>query len=90
VGAIAGLITGGTLALTAILASIALPDLTGWPAALLSQPAAWAMPTALLTMVVVSLLTARRVRPDVGRIMVRLHTPEAVPVTRSWTARSSR
>ena len=90
VGAIAGLVTGGTLALSAILASIAMPDLTGWPAALLSQPAAWAMPTSLLTMVMVSLATARRLRPDVGRIMVRLHTPEAVPVNRSWTARSIR
>ncbi|MDQ1247177.1 MAG: hypothetical protein QG597_1547 [Actinomycetota bacterium] len=89
-GAIAGLVTGGTLALTAILTAIAMPQLTGWPAALLSQPAAWAMPTSLLTMIAVSLLTRHRLRPDVGRVMVRLHTPEAVPVHRSWTARSSR
>ncbi len=87
VGAIAGLITGGTLAVAAILTAIALPDLTGWPSALLSQPAAWALPVSAATMVVGSLLTRRRVRPDVGRIMVRLHTPEAVGVNRSWTAR---
>jgi Na+(H+)/acetate symporter ActP len=89
-GAIAGLITGGTLAVAAILTAIALPGLTGWPSALLSQPAAWALPVSAATMIVVSLLTRRRVRPDVGRIMVRLHTPEAVGVNRTWTARSSR
>lgn len=90
VGAIAGLVTGGTLAVAAILTATFWKDLTGWPSALLSQPAAWALPVSLTTMVVVSLLTPRRLRPDVGRVMIRLHTPESVGVSRSWTARSSR
>lgn len=89
-GAAAGLVLGGLLATTAILVSTLLPGLTGWPAALLSQPAAWAMPVALFTMVGVSRMTAHRIAPGVQRIMIRLHTPESVGVQRSWTARGSR
>jgi Na+(H+)/acetate symporter ActP len=90
VGAAAGLAVGGTLALGAILVSIGRPDLTGWPAALLAQPAAWAMPTALLTMVLVSRTTQHRLRPGVNRMMIRLHTPESAQLRPSWTARRSR
>ncbi len=90
VGAAAGLVVGGGLALTGILLSLALPGLDGWPDAILSQPAAWAMQTALLTMVVVSRATKHRVRADVGRIMIRLHTPESVRLQRTWTARGRR
>ena len=50
VGAAGGLVLGGALSLGAIVVSSAGTDLTGWPAALLSQPAAWVMPLALLTM----------------------------------------
>lgn len=89
-GAAAGLVLGGLLATTAILVSMLLPGLSGWPAALLSQPAAWAMPAALITMVVVSRLTAHRITPGVERIMVRLHTPESVAVQRTWTAKGAR
>ena len=42
------------------------------------QPAAWAVPLALAVTVSVSLATRRRVPADIGRIMVRLHAPEAV------------
>jgi len=89
-GAAAGLLVGGVLAITAIAVSTLMPGLTGWPAALLSQPAAWAMPTAFATMVVVSLRTPHRVTAGVERIMVRLHTPETVGVQRTWTARGMR
>jgi Na+(H+)/acetate symporter ActP len=90
VGAAAGLVLGGVLASAAIAASTLLPDLTGWPAALLSQPAAWSMPAALFTMVLVSKRTTHRIKPGVERIMIRLHTPEAVGVQRTWTARGQR
>jgi Na+(H+)/acetate symporter ActP len=90
VGAAAGLVLGGVTASAAIVVSTALPEMTGWPAALLSQPAAWAMPVAMATMVIVSLRTAHRMTPGVDRIMIRLHTPEAVGVRRSWTARGLR
>jgi Na+(H+)/acetate symporter ActP len=89
-GAAVGLVLGGSLAVGAIALSTARPDLTGWPAALLAQPAAWAMPAALATMVVVSRATARRLHPGVSRIMIRLHTPESARVRHSWSARGSR
>jgi Na+(H+)/acetate symporter ActP len=86
VGAAAGLILGGAAASTAIVISTLVP-LTGWPAALLSQPAAWAMPLSLATMVVVSRRTQHRLPAGVDRIMIRLHTPESVGVRRTWSAR---
>jgi Na+(H+)/acetate symporter ActP len=89
-GAAAGLVLGGGLAVGAIGVSTALPDLTGWPEALLAQPAAWAMPAALLTMVLVSRATQHRLHPGVSRIMIRLHTPESAHLRQSWTARGSR
>ena len=87
VGAIAGLLVGGTLSVAAISVATAVPSLQGWPAALLAQPAAWVLPLALGTMVVGSLATPGRRPPDVNRIMVRLHTPETVAVDRSTTGR---
>ncbi len=89
-GAAAGLVLGGSLALGAITISTAMPGLTGWPAALLAQPAAWAMPAALATMVLVSRATAHRLDPSVARIMIRLHTPEEARLRPDWTARGLR
>lgn len=86
VGAAAGLLLGGTAASAAIVVST-LVELTGWPAALLSQPAAWAMPLSLATMVIVSRRTQHRLPAGVDRIMIRLHTPESVGVRRTWTAK---
>ncbi len=89
-GAAAGLLVGSVLALSALAISTAMPSATGLPAALLAQPAAWAMPLAFLTMVAVSLATRDRLQPGVSRIMIRLHTPESVSVKRTWTARGPR
>ncbi|MGB7981749.1 MAG: cation acetate symporter [Candidatus Nanopelagicales bacterium] len=88
-GAAAGLVVGGGLAVGAITAATAL-ELRGWPDALLAEPAAWAMPIALLSMVVVSRATAHRLHPGVARIMIRLHTPEAARLQPTWTARGNR
>ncbi len=81
-GALWGLGVGGATSSTAVLATIVglpVPDLV---AVLLQQPAAWTMPLAFGVMVVVSRLTRDRVPSDVGRVMVRLHTPEGVQVER--------
>lgn len=75
VGALAGLLSGGVLATTAVLLTL-VTDRHGWAGALLAQPAAWTVPIAAATTVVVSLLTPRRVPSDVARTMVRLHAPE--------------
>jgi Na+(H+)/acetate symporter ActP len=83
-GAGAGLVVGGGLASAAILTTmIARPD-PGWADALLSQPAAWSVPIAFLTMVVVSRLTARRLPAEVGSKMVSMHTPEALGLGRNY------
>jgi Na+(H+)/acetate symporter ActP len=81
-GAVAGLLVGGGLAVTAVLVTLVAGPLPGWPGALLAQPAAWTMPAAVVTMVTVSLLTSRQVPAGVTRIMVRLHTPESMDLDR--------
>jgi Na+(H+)/acetate symporter ActP len=75
-GAAAGVLAGGGAALLAVLVTVAGPPLTGWPAALTAQPAAWTVPLAFAVMVAGSLLTRGRVPADVGPTMLRLHAPE--------------
>lgn len=81
-GALAGLGVGGVLSGIAVVDTLAGTERTGWVDALLAQPAAWTVPAAFLTMIVVSLLTPRRRPVGVRRFLVRLHTPEAVPLDR--------
>jgi Na+(H+)/acetate symporter ActP len=88
-GAAAGLLAGGGLAGTAVLATVfGLAD-GGWPEALLAQPAAWTVPTTFAVMVGVSLATRARVPADIGRTMLRLHTPEALDLPRAATRAAS-
>ncbi len=82
VGAITGLLVGGALSGGAVIDTLLENPHSGWTATLLAQPAAWTVPIAFATMIGVSLLTQRRVPPNVGRTMVRLHTPEAVELDR--------
>jgi Na+(H+)/acetate symporter ActP len=77
-GAAAGVVVGGGTALLAVLTTVAGPALSGWPAALINQPAAWTVPLAFLVMASVSVLTRRRVPPDVGLTMLRLHAPDVL------------
>jgi Na+(H+)/acetate symporter ActP len=77
-GAAAGILAGGGAAVAAVLLTVLGPPLTGWPATLVAQPAAWTVPLAFLVMVAVSLLTSRRVPGDVGATMLRLHAPESL------------
>jgi Na+(H+)/acetate symporter ActP len=82
VGAISGMLLGGALSGGAVVLTLVDDTETGWVGALVSQPAAWTVPTAFATMVVVSLLTPSRIPAHVSRTMVRLHTPEAVELDR--------
>jgi Na+(H+)/acetate symporter ActP len=77
-GAFAGLVLGGLLATVAVSVTLIGGNRRGWTGALLEQPAAWAVPLSLLTMLGVSVLTRHRVRADVARVMVRLHAPESL------------
>jgi cation/acetate symporter len=81
-GAVAGLLVGGLGSGAAVAWTLSTSASSGWSAALLGQPAAWAVPASLATMVVVSRLTRASVPAHAGRFMVRLHTPEAVELER--------
>jgi cation/acetate symporter len=82
VGAVAGLVVGGIGSGSAVGYTLLRPDSTGWDSVLLGQPAAWSVPSALVTMVVVSMLTRSRVPGHTARFMVRLHTPETLTLDR--------
>ncbi|WP_147918598.1 cation acetate symporter [Ruania zhangjianzhongii] len=85
VGAMAGLIVGGGAATFAVGATIVTGSSTTAAGAFLAQPAAWTVPLAFITMVVVSLLTPNRRPRGLWRTMVRLHTPENLALNRgSW------
>ncbi|KRF37301.1 sodium/solute symporter [Nocardioides sp. Soil805] len=81
-GAVAGLLVGGIGSGAAVGWTLLTSATTGWAAVLLGQPAAWSVPAALATMVVVSRATRSRIPAHAGRFMVRLHTPEAVDLER--------
>ncbi|WDZ85918.1 cation acetate symporter [Micromonospora cathayae] len=78
VGAAAGILTGGGAAVAAVLVTVLGPPLTGWPATLIAQPAAWTVPLAFTVMVAVSMASRRRAPSDVATTMLRLHTPESL------------
>ena len=77
-GALAGILAGGGAAAAAVLMTVIGPPLHGWPATLVAQPAAWSVPLAFTVMAIVSKMTRRRVPPDVGGMMLRLHAPDAL------------
>lgn len=80
-GAMAGLVTGGALALSATTLTVFGVTSSaggGWLGALLAQPAAWTVPIAFAVAVVVSMATPGSVPRGTSRTMVRLHVPEDV------------
>ena len=93
-GAAAGMLAGGLLALTGIsltsFSDLKWIDLTGFWAAhpllriLCEQPAIWAVPLAILLMVVVSKLTAREVPSDIRMKMLVLHAPEQLGLKQEY------
>lgn len=76
-GAMTGLVVGGVLSLSAVVAALSGYRGSGWAGALLEQPAAWSIPAAFLSSVIVSLCSQHRVPRGTLRTMVRLHTPES-------------
>ncbi|MFJ8031569.1 cation acetate symporter [Streptomyces sp. NPDC096032] len=75
-GAIAGLLTGGGSALTAVALTIAGPLADGWAHTLLAWPAVWSVPLGFLSMILVSLATRHRIPAGTEAAMARLHLPE--------------
>jgi cation/acetate symporter len=83
-GAGAGLIVGAGLASVAILLAMARVGGDGWLGTLLLSPAAWTVPTAFVTMVMVSKFTSDRVPSDVTAKMIAMHTPERLGLGRAF------
>jgi len=81
-GAIAGLVTGGLGSGAGVGWTLYDGSPASWADVLLAQPAAWSVPLAFATMVAVSLATRDAVPRHASRFMVRLHTPEVVPLDR--------
>ena len=77
-GAFAGLVVGGGLAATATAFTVIVRPEPGWIATMLAQPAAWCIPAAFATTILVSLATPGTIPPGTGKTMARLHTPEGV------------
>jgi len=80
-GAMAGLLAGGGVSILAVLATLAGADPPGWLGTLMAQPAAVTVPLAFTAMVLVSLVTPRRVPGHTARILARLHAPERLGLT---------
>ncbi len=80
-GAAAGLIAGGGLSFVAVVPA-ALGVLAPPWETLLAQPAAFTVPIAFLTMIMVSRATSERIPADVARILLRLHAPDRLGLSR--------
>ncbi|MBO0846972.1 MAG: cation acetate symporter [Nocardioides sp.] len=81
-GAVAGMLVGGVLSGSAVLAVMVGAQPEGWAGALLAQPALLTVPLAFLLMIGVSVADPAGPPLHVGRAMVRLHLPEALEVDR--------
>ncbi|MGW7454580.1 sodium/solute symporter [Streptomyces sp. NPDC054787] len=77
-GAVAGLVTGGGAALSAVLVTRAGLPPAGWTHTLLAWPAVWSVPLGFLTMVAVSMATRSRIPAGTAATLARLHLPENV------------
>lgn len=82
-GAISGMLVGGALTGYAVVDNLVVDRSTGWGAALIQQPAAWAVPAGVAVMVLVSMFTKPPSSTHVNRFLVRLHTPEDVALDRT-------
>jgi Na+(H+)/acetate symporter ActP len=82
IGAVAGLLVGGLGSGAGVAWTLYDGAPANWLDVLLGQPAAWSVPLAFGAMVAVSLATRDLVPLHARRFMVRLHTPEVVPLDR--------
>jgi cation/acetate symporter len=95
-GASIGMLVGGTLSLAAI-ASTMFADQASWAAGLKAwfarhplertlaeQPAIWALPLAIILMLIISKLTQRTVPTDIRMKMLVLHAPEKLGLKQEY------
>jgi Na+(H+)/acetate symporter ActP len=81
-GAIAGVLAGGVASAGAVASSLAGLGGTGWTGVLLFRPAVVTVPLAFLVMVTVSRFTAKRRPFDTAQVMLRMHAPERLGLSR--------
>ncbi|WP_300013303.1 cation acetate symporter [Pseudonocardia sp.] len=89
-GAVAGMLAGGLLSTGAVAVSLAGLGDDGVLGVLLHRPAIISVPVAFLTMVGVSLLTRERRPADVDQVLLRLHAPERLGLSRDRLDERSR
>jgi Na+(H+)/acetate symporter ActP len=82
VGAAAGIVAGGGAAAAAVLLTVLGYAGKGVNPTLLHYPAAWTVPLAFFVMIIGSLATRRRLPASVGLIMLRLHAPDQLRLSR--------
>jgi cation/acetate symporter len=83
-GAVVGLLVGAGSATASVAYTLVGPPLTGWVRIVLAQPAIWSIPLAFATMIVVSLLTPRTRPKDVSGMMLTMHAPESLGLSRAF------
>jgi Na+(H+)/acetate symporter ActP len=81
-GGIAGVLVGGLTSAGAVAVSLAGFVDTGWLGVLLYRPAIATVPAAFVTMILVSRLTARQRPVDADQVLLRLHAPERLGLSR--------
>jgi Na+(H+)/acetate symporter ActP len=82
VGGIAGVLVGGISSAGAVAVSLAGLGGSGGMSMLLYRPAVVTVPAAFLTMIVVSRLTARQRPIDADQMLLRLHAPERLGLSK--------
>jgi Na+(H+)/acetate symporter ActP len=82
VGALVGVLVGGISSAGAVAISLAGLGGGGWVGVLLYRPAIITVPAAFLAMVIVSRLTVSQRPADADRMLLRLHAPERLGLTR--------
>jgi Na+(H+)/acetate symporter ActP len=81
-GGIAGVLVGGLTSAGAVAVSLAGFVDNGWLGVLLYRPAIATVPAAFVTMILVSRLTARQRPVDADQVLLRLHAPERLGLSR--------
>jgi Na+(H+)/acetate symporter ActP len=78
----AGVLVGGISSAAAVALSLAGLGETGWLGTLLNRPAIVTVPAAFLVMIIFSRLTARHRPADADYLLLRLHAPEQLGLSR--------
>ncbi len=81
-GAVAGVVVGGVLSTASVVLTLMQVEAPSWAVEALIRPAVVSVPLAFLTMFVVSKLTSGRVLADVDHVLLRLHAPERLGLTK--------